>query len=293
MATDVYDIIREMVKIQRKALKDMAFQLDTIDKMLKDAEEEKQSQNIYGTKNERVYDLKIMPPNEYQQMIKNLVDIIYEYRCNEFKNKSDILHQCYKKMDKEYSAGLKQKQIEYIQHKGYAPRSILEMISEFYNEYLVYKSVLLSMLEQMADEIFLKPEQTLCIPKPQVKREKKEKQKIYKIDTLENVVIPETLSKVSTFEEVEGAMILLKKKLGYGDSTNYIYQEIYKKIDEHYPIRWHQHTYLFRKKHGLSKEHKIEKKTLIASSPKLRQYFVEQFNIFLEEKLKEIGEVKE
>lgn len=290
---DAYDIIKEMVKIQRKALKDMAFQLDTIDEMLKNAEAENQNYNICGSKNERAYDLKTMPPVEYQKMIKQLVDTIFKYRGDEFSNTSAILHKCYKRMDNEYSAGLKQKQIEYIKQKGYAPRSTLEMISEFYGEYLIYKSVLLSMLEQMADEIFLKPEQTLCIPKSsRMKREKKCK-KVYKTDTLENAIIPVRLDMVNTFEEAEGAMVLLKEKLGYRDSDNYLYRKVYEMMDNSYVIKWYQYKYLFRKKHGISKEYDIEKKTLIASSPKLKSYFVEQFNILLSEKLNEMNEVKE
>lgn len=275
-STDILDIVEEMVRIQRKTMKEIALELDTIDKMVKDMRSDRQSYNICGIRNQRSYELETMPAKEYRSMIQDLVNTIYEYCGDRYTKKADILKECYKRMDREYSAGLNQKRIEFIKQNGYAPYSTLEMISEFYNEYLIYKTVLLSMLEKMVSDIWVTPEQTITIPN---NRKKKKLRK----GTLNE------LCKVSTWEDAQDMMQLLNHKIGNNNDIDRLYDEIYRMMDKENVINWTNYRYRIRKSKGLDRTDEVTKKNIIDFSQKLQKQFVKQFNLLLEEKIKNIS----
>lgn len=276
---DVFDILKEMVLIQRKTMKQLSLELDEIEKMIKQMEVNKQSYNICGIRNKAAYELESMPPNEFKRMVKELVDSIYSYCGGRYAKKSDILKECYNRMDKEYSARLDQKRIEFIQQKGYAPYDNLEMISDFYEDYLIYKSVLLSMLEKMAADIWVKPEQTICLPsnEPVAKKSMKRKtKKAFKI------VVPADFPEVSTWDEAQNAI----SSISDNEKINQLYNEIFDRMDKAYSSRWYDYRFRFRKENRLTTTDKVDKKELVNFSKKLQDQFIEQLNIFIMESKK-------
>lgn len=275
--TDVFDILKEMVRIQRKTMKDISLELDNIEKMIKQMEIDKRSYNICGIRNQRSYELEIMPKDEFKRMIRELVDSIYAYCGGNYSKKSDILNKCYERMDKEYSANLKQKRIEYILQKGYAPYDNLDMISDFYGDYLIYKTVLLSMLEKMASDIWTMPEQTICLPlnEPE-KKTKRRKSKSLKVD------INSDTGCVKSWREAQESI----KKISYDGKTEKVYNEIFSRMDKQYSVRWSEYRFRVRKSKGLTRSDKVSKIEIVDWSKKLQGQFIEQLNIFIKENTK-------
>ena len=278
--TDVFDILKEMVRIQRKTMKDISLELDNIESMIKQMEIDKRSYNICGIRNQRSYELETMPKDEFKRMIRELVDSIYAYCGGNYSKKSDILNKCYERMDKEYSANLKQKRIEYVLQKGYAPYDNLDMISDFYGDYLIYKTVLLSMLEKMASDIWTLPEQTICLPSNEETGKRKSKRK--KTVSTFRINIPDDLDEVKDWEEAQNVISLI---YGNGKSDR-LYEEVFNRMDKAYTVRWYDYRFRIRKERGLTKTDKVSKKEIVGYSKKLQCQFVNQFNIFIKENRK-------
>lgn len=278
--TDVFDILKEMVRIQRKTMKDISLELDNIESMIKQMEIDKRSYNICGIRNQRSYELETMTKDEFKRMIRELVDSIYAYCGGNYGKKSDILNKCYERMDKEYSANLKQKRIEYVIQKGYAPYDNLDMISDFYGDYLIYKTVLLSMLEKMASDIWTMPEQTICLPSNE-STNRSNKSKRTKTAKALKLYIPDNMECAKSWKEAQESI----KTISDG-KTDKVYNEIFNRMDKEYSIRWSEYRFRVRKSQGLTKLDKVSKIEIVDWSKKLQKQFVEQFNTFIKENMK-------
>lgn len=269
---EMTDVIREMVSIWRKSMKEMAFSLDKVDGMLKEIESQNSEYNICGKKNQRGYDLETVSAKEYKDMVKKMVDTIFECYPGKYDKKAAILQECYKKMDKEYSASLNLKRAEYVKQMGYAPFSTLDMISDFFGEYLIYKRILLSILEDKVINSAIAPNK-VDLANVQKVEEKLENQNVKHISELTPAL---------TWADAQAKMELMCKYM----HIEHVYEDIYEMMDTSYNIRWANYKHRYIKANDLQKRTYVDKKILIGRSAKLQRQFVEQFNIYLN-KLKE------
>ena len=194
----------------------------------KEKEELKFTVDKFGV---RTYDVGEMQPKDFEEACLQMARCVQKNQPSKYPNEKAVLRKCYMKMDKDYSAGLKGKQMEYKKQTGFWHNSLLAMISQFSGEYKIYKSIMYSILENIVGDSIEHAENVAKTPNTEkVVDESKLPKKVAYKDECTAIVIPSKVEAATTFDEAQGQIALASKLHNIRQAA--IYSQIYAKMEE-------------------------------------------------------------